>query len=543
MAVDVTTTRGATPGNPLNEPINKSNDYLAMLDYWDIIDVILGGASVIRAAGEKYLPRFQNETLTEDASGNRYDPYEPRRLHAPFTNIFEDIVQNLASKPFAHELELDESVGEPYVTLAEDIDGMGNNLHTFAQEVFQAAINYSITWLLVDYSRAITRPDGQVLSLADEASQQLRPYWVHVLPTNLYAVYSDFINGREEFVHVRIYEPTLKLEGYIERMVQRVRVIQRPAIAWDASDKPIDYGPPEYAVFEQVIEPGQDTGSWVLIEQGVYSIGYIPLVPVMTGTRIPGTWQLRPPLKGLAYLQIEEYQQESNLKTVLEQAAFPMLCGDGVTPDGNNQKVPMGPRTVLFGGSSVDGRPGTWKFIEPAGSSITALETRLEKTRSEMRDLGKQPMTQQNLTVITTGQVALKANSQVQAWALLFKDSLETAWKYTADWLGRTEEPEVDVFLDFNVALDDGRGWAAVWQLRTNRDISRETALDSAKRYGYLPENFDAKQDEELLASESEQMQLQAEQGINPVTGMPISQTAIRQNGGQQQPSNQRSIQ
>lgn len=532
---DVTTVRGATPGDPLNQPINKSSDYLAMVPYWDIVDVLLGGVEDLRAEGTKYLPRFQNEKRTTDPDGQFYDPYEQRRAAAPLTNIFEDIVFNLSSKPFSHEVKLDQdwADSEPYTTLAENIDGMGNNLHTFAEDLFKTAVEYSITWILVDFTQAAPRPDNQPLSIAEESAQGLRPYWVHINPTMLYAVYSDTIRGNEEIVHARIFEPTLKLDGYIERIVRRVRVFQREAIAWDIVGKPTDYGPPQWLLYEETIDPGQDTGSWALVEQGVLTIDVIPLVPVITGKRIPGSWQIRPPMQSIAYLQIEEYQQESNLKTVLELAAFPMLTGNGITKDANGEKIPLGPRTVLFGGSSVDGQPGSWSYLEPAGSSIAALQTQLEKTRNEMRDLGKQPLTLQNQTVVTTAQIAVKANSAVQAWALRLKDALEQAWVLTAKWLKKDDEPEVFVYTDFNVALDTGQGWAAIFQLRGLKDISRETAIQSAVRYGYLPENFDMKQDEEQLATEAEQAQLQAEQQINPVTGQPIAQ-------GQSQPSGQR---
>ena len=533
MVVDITTTRGATPGDPLNQPVNKSSDYLAMVPYWDIVDVLLGGVEDLRAQGTKYLPRFQNENVTQDPNGRSYDPYELRRMHAPLTNIFEDIVGNLASKPFSHEVDLDENWhdAEPYATLEENIDGQGNNLHTFAEDVFKTAIEYAITWILVDFTQAAPRPDNQPLSIAEESAQGLRPYWVHVNPTMLYAIYSDTIRGNEEIVHARIYEPTLKLDGFIERVVRRVRVLQREPIAWDIVNKPIDYGPPQWFLYEEVVEPGQDTGSWALVEQGVLTISVIPLVPIIIGKRVPGTWQVRPPLKGIAYLQIEEYQQESNLKTVLELAAFPMLTGNGITPDTDGVKISSGPRTVLFGGSSVDGQPGSWAYLEPAGGSMKILQDQLEKTRNEMRDLGKQPLTLQNQTVVTTAQIAVKANSAVQAWALRLKDGLEQAWKLTAEWLKKDDEPEVFVYTDFNVALDQGQGWNAIFQLRGLKDISRETAIQSAVRYGYLPENFDIKEDDKNLAAEAEQNQLQAEQMINPVNGLPLSQQ-------KQQPAN-----
>jgi hypothetical protein len=54
-----------------------------------------------------------------------------------------------------------------------------------------------------------------------------------------------------------------------------------------------------------------------------------------------------------------------------------------------------------------------------------------------MRNLGRQPLATANLTVVTTANVAMKAHSAVQAWALTLKHSLELAWTYTCKYLNQ----------------------------------------------------------------------------------------------------------
>src|SRR5215471_20279337 len=103
------------------KPDNPSSDYTAMADYWTMVETILAGTAAIRRAKEKYLPKFPAE------SDNDYDC---RARYAKFTNIYRDIVENLAAKPFAKELALvEKSSSQAIKTLAEDIDGRGNNLH------------------------------------------------------------------------------------------------------------------------------------------------------------------------------------------------------------------------------------------------------------------------------------------------------------------------------------------------------------------------------------------------------------------------------
>jgi hypothetical protein len=59
--------------------------------------------------------------------------------------------------------------------------------------------------------------------------------------------------------------------------------------------------------------------------------------------------------------------------------------------------------------------------------------------------------------------------------------------------------------------------------MRANKDISREAIVNAAVRYGYLDDNFDPDEDEQALAEEQANAQLQAEQTINPITGQPLA--------------------
>jgi len=266
-----------------------------------------------------------------------------------------------------------------------------------------------------------------------------------------------------------------------------------------------------------------------VVEEGTYvGIDVIPLVPFITGDRQPGSYIVKPPLQGLVNQQIEEYNLESALQNTLDLTCFPMLVGSGVNPPDSGAKLAVGPRTIFYAPpTQAGGRPGDYKFIEPAATSVKVVMEKLDKTRTEMRDLGMQPLTQSNLTVITTGQVAVKANSSVQAWAIRFADALEQAWKLTAQWMGDVNfEPEVLVYKDFAAYLDGGVGFAGVMQLRTNKDISGEAAVDAAMRYGYLPDDFNYEEDQKLVADE--QQGLQAEQTINPLTGLPINMTPLK---------------
>ena len=394
MAVTLTTNVTA-PTADQSGPNIKSSDYLAMTDYWQMIRTILAGTKAMRDAGELYLPRLQNEKMTVDPDGKRYDPYELRRRQAPFTNIYDDVSKSLASKPFSKELVMKQGTPPVFVKLADDIDGQGNNLHVFASQVFRAGMDFAITWILVDYTRAQPRSDGAPLSVADEQDQGLRPYWVHIPPDRLLAVYSDFIGGKEIVTHARIYEPTRVLSGFVERLVERVRVLDRQPIAWDVAGKPSDYGPATWEVWEMVIDASTNTGAWVVVDAGPFTVGVIPLVRFATGERLGVSFQYSPPLRTVAYMQIDEFQDESNLQNIMQMTCFPMITGVGIPEpaDGASRNLAVGPRTILYGGLTPDGQPGHYAYLEPAANSVKIIADRLEKKQTDMRDLGMQPLT------------------------------------------------------------------------------------------------------------------------------------------------------
>jgi hypothetical protein len=527
------------------DPKNTSSDYNHMHPFWVMVRAILQGAPAMRAAKgsyasaagpqapvaslallnrtgragptSPYLPKFLNEGDLD---------YQTRRENAPFTNIYADISRNLAAKPFSKTLELDDETADDLKELATNIDGQGNNLHVFAREMFKAGLDDGITWVLVDYLKM-----APGTTLADERGMGAQPYWVHITADRLLAVYSDFVNGKEIITHARIFEPTNQRDGYGEVCLERVRVFDRALILDEQTGATINYGPATWELHElqsSKDDKGNESQSWRIIGNGPITIGVIPLVPFYTGRREGTTWKIDPPLKDLAYLQVEEFQQESNLKTIKELAAFPMLAGNGVTPptgsDGQAMVVPVGPRAVLFAPQGADGSHGEWNFIEPGGSSLTFLQADLDKLRTEMRDLGMQPLATANLTVITTANVSMKAHSAVQSWALGLKDALETAWLVTCQWLNSSDEPVVNVHTDFGVDFEAGTELDALLKCQAQGILSKQTVQGEFKRRGVLSDDFDAEQEEELLAQEDQG--LTPEVAIDPATGEMVYPTA-----------------
>jgi len=534
------------------DPRQQSTDYKAQEPYWTMVNAILQGAEALRATAPEgnvagptqayaqlsqlwrvrggtvspWLPRFENETQKD---------YDRRRANAPLTNIYNDISKNLASKPFSKTLELAPDTPDDLKMLAENIDGQGNNLHVFAAEAFKNGIDKAIDWIWVDYP---TLPNGPI-TLDAERKGGVRPYWIHIPAERLLAVYSDFIGSQEIIYHARILETAsvCNPETFEETTVERVRVLCRDPIyevIVDAEGNAtqgavIGYSPAEWELYEQQerADPaGNKRTTWAKIAEGPITIGIIPLVPFKTGKRAGASWRVDPPLRDLAFLQITEFQQESNLDHIKELTAFPMAAGQGVNPptDANGQQivVPIGPNRVVFAPPDVNntGSAGRWEWMEPAATSLNFLSNDLDKLRTEMRDLGMQPLATANLTVITTANVSMKAHNAVQAWALGLKDALEQAWIITCMWLKQNISPVVNVHTDFGVDFEAGSELQTLDAARARKDLSQETYWDELKRRGVLSDDFDDEAERVRLAEETQG--LAPETLIDPVTGKPI---------------------
>lgn len=478
------------------DPSATSSDYDAQIGFSDMVDAILGGEETIKAAKETHLPKFSGET---DAK------YNYRLANAPFTNIYADISKNLASKPFSKELVLKEGTADQYLKLAENVDGQGNNLHVFASSIFKNGLDKGVDWILVDFTKARTRSDGRKLTVAEESEQGLRPYWVHIPFKRMKAVYSDFVAGVEVIHHARISETSKERDGFDEVTVERMRVLNRDRMV-DGNGNTTGYGPATWELWEQ--KTIADKPSWQKIDEGPITIGVIPLVPVVLTKRTGGSWIVEPPIRDLAYMQLAEYRAEANLEWVKIMTCFPMLSISGMASkdaDGKDVEVNVGPNTVFLipQNNQGTGPAGEAEYIEPASQSIVENRAQLELTRKEMRDLGMQPLSVANLTVVTTANVSKKASSAVQAWAFLFKDALEQAWKLTAMWLNdKSFEPEIVIHTDFAVEMQEGTVLSEIGAARGRGDLSLETYLGELKRRGALDPNIDVAEEMERISQE-----------------------------------------
>lgn len=458
--------------------LKRAADMEAMIPYWEKVDAILAGWEGVTAAGTKYLPKF---------SGEDENDYLTRLQLTKFTNIFRDVTESLASKPFEEEVSIiGEQPPDEIAEFLENVDGFGNNLTVFTAQTFFNGVCYGLDWVFVDYP---TVDSSLVRTLADQKAANIKPYWSHVLAQNVLEARNEVIGNKQVLSYIRILEPSLTDKR------DRVRIFKRfgDSVYWELWEK----NPQAMKITDVMIQ---------LIKPTLISINTIPLVPFMTGRRDGNSFKFLPTMSDVVDLQIQLYRDESALQFIKTMAGYPMLAANGMKPqmeaDGKTpKKLSVGPMKVLYGIPDGAGGHGQWSFIEPQANSMEFLNKSILETKRDLRELGRQPLTSQSeqLTVITSAVAAGKARSAVTAWALMLKDALENAILITSMWMGSDYKPQINVYTEFDNFIDTEIDITELGNARRNRDISLETYWAELKRRKVLSPEFDAEEEMQRL--------------------------------------------
>lgn len=444
------------------DPSTPSSAYTAMLPSWQRVDDILAGPAVIRSKGETYLPKYEAEGPEE---------YKRRLAASPWRPEFDDALRSLAAKPFGKDVALGEGAPGGIKALAEDIDARGSNLTAFLRGIFRGGIAKGMHAILVDYPSMF-----QGATLADERAAGARPYWVSVPATDIIALYTEFRGGKEVVTHVRIHEHAIERDGFGEKSVERIRIIE-PGL-WELWEK--------------------GESGWQKVSEGAMTLPQVPLALFYTGER-KGPQLVKPPLADLADMQIELYRKLSRQDEIETYAGSPMLAGIGIDMDQENP-IQLGPKRVLFAPPMGENKSTDWKYVEPSAANLKEVRESVRDVIQDMRRLGMQPLVRESgdVTATATSVEAAKAHSAVEAWALALKDTAEQAFVFTSQWFNQPTSVEVEIDTDFAVDPFAQAPLTALKDARASRDISHRTYLSGLRRFSVLPSDLDV--DEEIDA-------------------------------------------
>ena len=253
------------------KPDETSADYDHNMKAIKRVRDVYGGIDTLRAGGEAYLPMFKSEEKNQEK-------YNKRLGRTKNINIFGDIIESLTRKPFSDEVMVNKSSGE-LDDFFGNVNGFDDNLHQYAEDVFEDALLDGVCFILVDYL------NGGGETIADEKANGARPLWVKYRAEDVLQVYSQSVNGQEQITEARLREINRDEDG---KNIERIRILKHPV-----------GGSPTFEVWKREKKNARNATSdefTLEVEETALDVEMIPLVPVIVGKRDGKTWRIRPPL-------------------------------------------------------------------------------------------------------------------------------------------------------------------------------------------------------------------------------------------------------
>lgn len=491
MATDLLSSidRGGFSTDP-TRPDYARPAYVEMAPRWSIVDDANAGTEAIRAKQEKYLPRFEAETV----------PDWNARVAMTFVNDhYSTTLSEHVGLVMAVPIKLGDDVPAALRELVEDIDGEGNHLDVFATSALEKGMHLGHGVLFTDYP--VT---DNIKSDADAKQAKVRPY-VQLYPAD------DVLRWEEETiggVQVLVMIAFRETDGE----GTRYREIRQDVFYDAVSGRATGLGAITWRVWKKVGEEFEPAG------QGTISgIDHIAARVFYGGPKI-ALLQSKPHLYGLALLNIEEAQVGSDYACVMHKCNVPtpVFIGRNVgDPTAGSQKIQMGQGIdIPIGGDA--------KFLEPAGTAIAATRNRLQDIQAQMRRQGA-TMDDATGSVKTAAEARLYAkqrNAKITRAARSLQDAIEGVFADMAQFLGiATGGGSVVVNQDFaGEGLDPA--YLQVLVSAYAADALPLEPLMYALEKGHLPEDFQKEEGAlRLIANElanKEMRRLEAERSAPP---------------------------
>ena len=457
----------------IDSPFTKNRAILDMMKGWEIMKAVTEGTEYLRANSEAFLPLEPRED---------YTAYMARVNRAVFSPFTQRLIRAATGLVLRKPITL---IGDPYWTemFKMDVDGCKSDLDEYARRILMCSLTYGQSHILVDYPA----PSG-ALSLAEERSQNRRPYWIEVDPNNLFGYRLDRESNYGNLVQVRIGEKAVLPDGdFGEKVFDQVRVIEpgryRVFRKTDQVDAMYDVDDNSYAGEFETGTTGED---FKLAESGNFSLGEIPLVTIYSGKTDNLT--SKPPLLDIAYLNLAHFQRQADLIHSLHVASQPMLVMEGYDDQTKDLAISVNYAMATQPGNKV-------YYVEPASSAFDAQSAEIKELQMQMATLGISTLSQQKFVAESADARRLDrvdTNSMLAMVSMELEQKLQKAFNLSAEYVG-IEPPEVKISRDFDIERLIGQDITALTALFDQQVIDREEFRDILVQGEVLPSANEAK--------------------------------------------------
>ena len=334
---------------PSNNPVifnsvaDRNTVYSTLEQKWSVVDKLYQGTDAMRAAGTELLPKGENEEQSV---------YNERLAESTLEPLYRQAVDLTADMIVSEDIIVNTS-NQELRDFFEDVDGAGTDLTQFSESLLKLAIQYGVSYCVIDYPKA-----------DDEGNT--RPFMSAINPRNVLGFDTVRIQGQEVLTDVRFFE-TVSKEDFLST---------------ENSDTMVDLNEVQQGMFADQIrryelDPATNTVkftlyrrtkrdlNWRLHETGIMAgLSRIPMVPVY-GNK--DSYFIGTPLYyDAAMMNAKLWRTQSIQDFALKFNRYPAYIVTGIggsarnSPDNPNDynqdgeksqtptvKIPYGPGTVM----------------------------------------------------------------------------------------------------------------------------------------------------------------------------------------------------
>ncbi|WP_372922878.1 DUF4055 domain-containing protein [Roseovarius sp.] len=430
---------------------------------------LMGGTRAMRQAGKRFLPKFEAEGQ---------EAYEARKDSSWLFNGFRKTVRDMTGRVFDKPVEIAEGAPAQVMEWSENIDLAGNDLSTFARQVFEDGMSGpGISYIMVD---APARPE--TVTRAQAQAMNLRPYLVHLRAEDVLGWQTRVINNVTTLTQLRILETVKKSDPkdeFTEIEVDQVRVLDR-----------LDNGV-QVRVYRK-----DKADQWKLTEEPT-TTGLTEITVAPFYANRAGFFSGEPMLDDLADINIAHWQSQSDQRNILHFARVPILHASGRNEDE--------PKLAISAGTAVTSSDPQAKlqWVEHSGAAIGAGRQDLKDLEFQMETFGLQLLVAREGAQSATGEAldAKKETSTLAMTADQLQDALEMALMWMAEY-GGLGEPSISVTVnkDFGVSMMTAQELGVMLQAVNSGNLSRETFLGEMARRGMVRADLDIDAERDRLS-------------------------------------------
>lgn len=447
-----------------NDPSWLSGPYLEMSEWWQPINVCVGGTQAFRENAGALLPLEPKEN--EAAWGRRVS----HATLSPFTTrIAEQAAGLILRKPI--QLNPKEEGGEvdPYwESFVEDVDGYGTDLDTYARRLVLSSVLYGHAATLVDFPSTEAAPN-----LAVERALGLRPYFLEVDAPSILGWRKAGDSPIAPVGQVRINEyVTEDLGLFGDRVIRQIRILE----------------PGKWSTWRK----GEN--GWELFQEGTTSLPVIPLA--VTYSNKLGELMSKPPLLPIANLNIRHAQMSADLGHSLHVSSSPILVLKSF--EDNDDEIGLSANSAILMGSDGDAF-----YVEPASSAFDSLQSFISELEQQMESLGISTLFAQKMGAETAESKRLSRTDSDSLLSIVSKDleaSLQIAFDIASTYAG-VEAPLIQLDRDFDLQVLDAQQVTQYMSLWQNGAITHSTLLSMLKLGECLPQ-IDVEREIEMVEQE-----------------------------------------